>query len=251
MVVNGRANTPSPLPVCVSTNMQSLCTRMYTSLQSLCTYMYTSCPLLNAQACAWTAAGLLLSYLGTASDVVDFFSVLAEEEQLRRDLPFVFTILAVWSWSLVQFMFVVTMTKAKVAGDGGQESESRAMNNRVSPDESGSRPERGDDDVAHVVVDDVDVDDMKPAKTGCARTRSLCHGFVESELWSIFVSVVLQDGPYVMVRLACVFYWKIRTYTNYFFTAKNCMMLVLQVYRIVTLYEKHQQQQKTRLGKTL
>ena len=63
---------------------------------------------------------------------------------------------------------------------------------------------------------------------------------VESEIWGILVSLFMQDGPYVVVRLVCVFYWKIKTYTNYFFTAKNVLVLFLQIYRMVAVYNEYQ-----------
>lgn len=192
--------------------------------------------------------GLLLSYLGTASDVVDFFSVLAEEKTLLTDLAFVFTILSIWSWSMVQFMFVVTMTKS-------DQQTQITINNRVSPEAetttSPLQPGHSQSDTSITIEREAMT---SSPKSGLAKGRSLCHGFVESEMWSIFVSVVLQDGPYVIVRLACVFYWNIRTYTNYFFTAKNCMMLALQVYRIVAVYQKYAEDAKLKketLGKTL
>ena len=52
-------------------------------------------------------SGLLLYYLGTASDIVDFFSVLSEGDVLLLNTTFVYTILLAWAWSMCQFMFVV------------------------------------------------------------------------------------------------------------------------------------------------
>ena len=54
----------------------------------------------------------MLSYLGVASDVVDFLSVLAESDTLLLDLGFVFTILSTWSWSMCQFIFVTNMVQS-------------------------------------------------------------------------------------------------------------------------------------------
>ena len=161
-------------------------------------------------------SALLLNYLGTASDVVDFFSVLSEEQSLLTDMIFVFTIMSVWSWSMIQFIFVVTYTKSDDA------PASAAAGNQVAPSDA-----------------DVEEGSGAEQKQGCARLRSLLHGFVASEMWSIFVSIALQDGPFVVVRLTCIFYWNIRTYTNYFFAFKNFMMLVLQIYRIVAVYQQH------------
>ena len=46
----------------------------------------------------------------------------------------------------------------------------------------------------------------------------------------------MQDGPFFIIRLISIFYYNILTYTNYFFAAKNALILALQMYRIVSIY---------------
>ena len=70
--------------------------------------------------------------------------------------------------------------------------------------------------------------------------------FMETEMWGIFVSLVMQDGPFVVMRLIALVAFRIITYTNYFFTAKNALILTLQVYRMIAIYGEHRKRKKER-----
>ena len=43
-----------------------------------------------------------LVYMGTASDIVDFLTLLGEPVVVKGESGFVYATLAVWSWSLMQ-----------------------------------------------------------------------------------------------------------------------------------------------------
>ena len=68
------------------------------------------------------------------------------------------------------------------------------------------------------------------------KIRNMFQVFLETEGWVIFVSIIMQDGPFFIVRMMSIFYYDILTYTNYFFAAKNVLIVTLQVYRIVSIY---------------
>ena len=51
-------------------------------------------------------SSLLLSYLAIASDIVDFFGVTEEDDALKENNVFVYSVLALWTWSLMHFPFV-------------------------------------------------------------------------------------------------------------------------------------------------
>ena len=78
-------------------------------------------------------------------------------------------------------------------------------------------------------------------KSISARLRFL-SALIQTEMWAIFVSVLMQDGPYAIVRLISIIGYGIVTYTNYFFTGKNVFVLILQIYRIVAIYKETQAQ---------
>ena len=173
-------------------------------------------------------------YIGTASDVVDFLAILSENTTLLLDLAFVFTILATWSWSLFQFMFVTSMTHSRSDSD---EEENQII--KLISEDSDS--------------DHVDLEEDGPPHRKSQWMVGL-RVVVESEVWSIAVSLFMQDGPFVVVRLLAIFYWKITTYTNYFFTAKNALVLSLQIYRLIAVYSEHQkfiQEEKEKKKRTM
>ena len=65
-------------------------------------------------------SSLLLTYLGTASDIVDFMSLLMEPS-VSDNAPFLYAILFCWTWSLLQFPFVVTSTKSAAEAEDSDE----------------------------------------------------------------------------------------------------------------------------------
>ena len=55
---------------------------------------------------------LLLVYIGTAADIIEFFDSFKDEKIAREPLLVLLT-LAIWSWSLLQFTVVLTATKSR------------------------------------------------------------------------------------------------------------------------------------------
>ncbi|CAF1950830.1 unnamed protein product [Rotaria magnacalcarata] len=77
--------------------------------------------------------------------------------------------------------------------------------------------------------------------------------FLRSELWSILVTLTLQDGPFFAVRLIAIIVYHVRSFLTYFFTFKNFLILVFQSYRIAAIcfekdeYEQEFQQKVTKM----
>ena len=63
--------------------------------------------------------------------------------------------------------------------------------------------------------------------------------FFETEMWSIFATTIMQDGPYLATRL----YFMVETgsinQASIFFTCKNALLVLIQTYRIVIIFSKH------------
>ncbi len=168
-------------------------------------------------------SALLLAHLGTASDIVDFLTILAEGEASESG-SFVFAVLAIWTWSLCQFPFVVTHTTEELASS----SESTR-------------------DVKDVHDGHVDPDKKMHRFQVKRKIKRALAVLVETEAWAIFVSVLMQDGPFFIMRLISIFKFHVVTYTNYFFTCKNALLLVLQLYRLNSIcseYKKNNQGSK-------
>ncbi|CAL1540750.1 unnamed protein product [Lymnaea stagnalis] len=60
---------------------------------------------------------------------------------------------------------------------------------------------------------------------------------------SIFISVSLQDAPFLVLRLLLIFRYDVLSYTNIFFTCKNTLVLVLQMYRLYVLFTERPKEQ--------
>ncbi|XP_008589051.1 PREDICTED: transmembrane protein 26-like, partial [Galeopterus variegatus] len=56
-----------------------------------------------------------------------------------------------------------------------------------------------------------------------------------ADLWNIGISVFIQDGPFLVVRLILMIYFKVINQMLVFFAVKNFLVVVLQLYRLVVL----------------
>jgi hypothetical protein len=75
--------------------------------------------------------------------------------------------------------------------------------------------------------------------------RRRARKFLRSEIWSILVTLFLQDGPFFAVRLVAIFVFHVRSFLTYFFTFKNFLILIFQTYRIASIcFEKDEQEQE-------
>lgn len=67
---------------------------------------------------------------------------------------------------------------------------------------------------------------------------------LRSEIWSILVTVSLQDGPFLVIRLVAIFVYRVRSFLTYFFTFKNLLILLFQAYRIVSICLENDEQEQ-------
>ena len=135
---------------------------------------------------------LLFVYLGMGSDIMELLD-LFEEDYVLQDDTVLYVILVVWSASLFQFTIVLTATKS-----GHLAILKNGDHGEDEYENSGSQ------------------------RCTCCKT----------ELWSICTTIFLQDGPFLAVRLYVIIKNKTLTYTILFFTLKNVLMLLVQMYRL-------------------
>ncbi|XP_072196674.1 transmembrane protein 26 [Excalfactoria chinensis] len=146
---------------------------------------------------------LLLMFVGTAADILEFASETLDIEDVRKNYILINAILAVWTWSMLQFPL-----------------------------------------------------DLAVQHIGCKPTASsrqipsllLCR--YSSELWNIGVSLFIQDGPFFIVRSILMGHFRIFNQMLVFFTAKNILVVILQLYRlaVITLDFRTTILQKSRKG---
>ncbi|OQV12982.1 putative Transmembrane protein 26 [Hypsibius exemplaris] len=145
---------------------------------------------------------LLLVYIGMAADIIEIFEAF-REPKVFMTIELVYTTLALWTWSLMQFTLVLTATKAR------------------KPRISASTQQASFADQA-----DYGGEDAEDSRGPCP-----CCWWCSADIWGILTTLILQDGPFLCLRLTFLFRYNVVSYSNVFFTIKNSLVIVLQVYR--------------------
>uniref|UniRef100_A0A665T2G4 Transmembrane protein 26b n=1 Tax=Echeneis naucrates TaxID=173247 RepID=A0A665T2G4_ECHNA len=138
---------------------------------------------------------LLMVYVGLGADILDIFDTFREPE-VKTNRTVVIIGLSLFSWALMQFPLVLTQTQ----------------------------PPKGE----------------SPAqRTGglfcCSRAPSSLSSCCSSEVWSLLLTVGLQDGPFLLYRLYLMFEEQVLNQLMIFFTCKNILIVLLELYRIVVV----------------
>uniref|UniRef100_A0A8B9QD84 Transmembrane protein 26 n=1 Tax=Apteryx owenii TaxID=8824 RepID=A0A8B9QD84_APTOW len=125
---------------------------------------------------------LLLMFVGTAADILEFASETLDIEDVRKNYALINAILAVWTWSMLQFPLDLAGYQLKIK-----------------------------------------------------RIPSLLLCRYSAELWNIGVSLFIQDGPFFIVRSILMGHFRIFNQMLVFFTAKNILVVTLQLYRLAVI----------------
>ncbi|KAK2584384.1 hypothetical protein KPH14_006769 [Odynerus spinipes] len=142
---------------------------------------------------------LLLVYIGTAADIIEFFDSF-KEDRIAREPVLVYLTLGIWAWSLMQFTVVLTATKSRKS----RLSSGSAIKKRVQ------------------------------TETGCCSI----------DVWGIALNMILQDGPFLAFRLILIIHYQIVSYMNIFFTCKNTLVILLQLYRLYVVQSESNSKRK-------
>ena len=145
---------------------------------------------------------LLFVYIGIASDVMELF-ILFEEPDIRQD--HLLTILTLGAWSLSLFQFCIGLTAYK-------------MTNR-----------------RRRAVGFKQLQDTKEESDFVKKRTNPCVFLVQTEIWSLFVSIIFMDGPFLAVRLYAIIIHNILGLGILFFAAKNILIISLLVYRMFVI----------------
>jgi hypothetical protein len=152
---------------------------------------------------------LLLVYLSLASDMIDLLSIF-QEDKVIRNTHMVYSILAVFSWSTFQFSLNLVAT--------------RGRNFRLEPDPMNQ---------------DLRINFKRQSRRNGKPIQKTCQHLCGSELPSIFITILMQDLPFFILRLIAVIHFEVQSYTTIFFTCKNLFILFLQVYRLWSICMEH------------
>ncbi|KAM4635851.1 transmembrane protein 26 [Discoglossus pictus] len=131
---------------------------------------------------------LLLMFVGTAADILEFTSETLEDQIVRSNIYLVYAILAVWTWNMLQFPL-------------------------------------------DLAVQNVGCKVASSTKRHCCLL--LCR--YSADLWNIGISLLIQDGPFLITRLILMAHFNVISQMLVFFTAKNALVVLLQLYRLVVI----------------
>lgn len=151
---------------------------------------------------------LLMVYVGLGADILDIFDTFKEPE-VKTNRAVIIMGLALFSWALMQFPLVLTQTSPPKA--------------HLQPclSQPGS-PQRGLSQEGSVAV----VEGLPGAPPSCY--TPCCS----SEVWSLLLTVGLQDGPFLIYRLYLMIRENVLNQLMIFFTCKNILVVLLEFYRI-------------------
>merc|ERR1719322_1761255 len=59
---------------------------------------------------------------------------------------------------------------------------------------------------------------------------------IKMDILAIAVALALQDGPFFCLRMTLIFRFRVISHMNIFFTCKNTLVILLQLYRLFILF---------------
>jgi len=233
---------------------------------------------------------LLLIYIGTAADIMEFTEIIKEDD-IRRTNPkmlqnshFVNAVILFWSVSLFQFpltIYAMERTAQRLEKEKAEleeqlkkikgEKDVRRRRNQVAPSsalytykKNHSQDSKEQDEIRVRYIQTKFGLEIKPEMTSvtsideeeatvhisqgsCSRcwhkvTNALDNAATKmqdyTELVSLLIPMLMQDGPFLIIRLIVIAYYQVYHDTLYFLTVKNALVVMLQVYRIFVLYYK-------------
>ncbi|KAG4076381.1 hypothetical protein HA402_005824 [Bradysia odoriphaga] len=130
-----------------------------------------------------------------------------KDNTIASEALLVFLTLGIWSWSLLQFTIVLSATRSRKPRGGGSSSK-----------------------------------DLEAESNDC------CGGCCCSiDVWGITLNILLQDAPFLAFRLLIIIHYRIISYMNVFFTCKNTLVILLQLYRLYVVHTENRKANKKKM----
>lgn len=178
-----------------------------------------------------TLSQLLLVYMSLASDIVDLLSLLNEVQVQESNIMHCFT-LSIFSWSLFQFSLNLVVSRGRSYQSITTDSDDDLNNDCKQDDDCESNSDISANNKASITnTGNVRLKLKKKRKRFFAVN---CLNF-DSEIWSIIITLIFQDGPFLALRVTAVFRFGVRTFVTMFFTCKNAIILFIQMYRLFAI----------------
>lgn len=198
-------------------------------------------------------SALLLMYVGNAADILELFAAF-DEPEIMKNRKVITAVIFIFTWAMYQFSLVATITtknetikrRKLIKKDtrtllysgrelkvGGVEDlyikTIRTRLNTSSPKGKGKRTVSGR--AAHILPRIV------PVNQGATRQKQkvIKYREIHGETFQILVTLLMQDGPFLILRLYLSMQFAVSSEMHIFFTAKNAFVSILLVYRLLIL----------------
>ncbi|XP_022107477.1 transmembrane protein 26-like [Acanthaster planci] len=83
-----------------------------------------------------------------------------------------------------------------------------------------------------LVLTSVSAPRTRAARTTGGRSCKGCCRCCENEIWALCTTILMQDGPFLVMRLFLLINYSVINQMMLFFTIKNILVILLQVYRM-------------------
>lgn len=159
---------------------------------------------------------LLLINMASAADIIEFFDII-NINAVSYDKKMITYVLVLWSWSLLQFPLNTAVAFDKlISGDEPKPSRKPTIARLSSlPSYIVKRMS------LNIYEREFEEENVKPAF---------------GEFASITVGLLLQDAPYLVMRLFIISYYRTFGYMIVFLAVKNGLFFILEVYRLCVLF---------------
>ncbi len=160
---------------------------------------------------------LLLINMASAADIIEFFDII-NINAISYDRKMITYVLVLWSWSLLQFPLNTAVAFDKlISGDEPKPTRAPTIARLSSlPSYIVKRMS------LNIYEREFDSEEnVKPAF---------------GEFASITVGLLLQDAPYLVMRLFIISYYKTFGYMIVFLAVKNGLFFILEIYRLCVLF---------------
>uniref|UniRef100_H3BIP0 Transmembrane protein 26 n=2 Tax=Latimeria chalumnae TaxID=7897 RepID=H3BIP0_LATCH len=144
---------------------------------------------------------LLMVHLGLGADILDIFD-LFKHPTANTDKLIVIAGLSFCSWATIQFQLVLAHTKSQEPRAAGAQTK-----------------------------------EMEEERSACCCKEQGC---CTSKVWSLLITIVTQDGPFLAYRLYFLIVIGFVNQTMIFFLSKNSLVVLLEIYRRFVMHCQQQ-----------
>lgn len=262
---------------------------LYTSEQALVLILVIGRWLLpNGEITRDQLSQLLLIYIGTGADIMEFTGIIKEDAirttntQMLQNKRFVNAVFLFWSVSLFQFSLTIFAMEGTAQSLEKEKLQlmieelkklkeerglTRKRRNQVLPSQAlytnKMKHSKTGQEGNQVMYKQTEPGLVKPemmsitiaeneviTEASDRRCSGCWHRFAKSlgnvavkvtdyaELTSLLIPLLMQDGPFLVIRLMVIAYYGEYRNALYFLTVKNALVVMIQVYRIFVLYYK-------------